>query len=79
MKTAITSEMIIDKDLIYAKQNLISLPNLFKLQAQKTPEEIAIVDRTNSITYQKLDQLTDNLAGYLQEQGVTLNQPVGVL
>ncbi|NEQ13149.1 MAG: AMP-binding protein, partial [Moorea sp. SIO3E2] len=79
MKTAITSEMIIDKDLIYAKQNFISLPNLFKLQAQRTPEQIGIVDRTNSITYQKLDRLTDNLAGYLQKQGVTSNQPVGVL
>ncbi|NET63722.1 MAG: SDR family oxidoreductase [Moorea sp. SIO1G6] len=71
--------MIIYKDLIYAKQNLISLPKLFKLQAKKTPDKIAIVDGANSITYQKLDQLTDNLAGYLQKQGVTLNQPVGVL
>ncbi|WP_293112911.1 AMP-binding protein [Moorena sp. SIO4G3] len=38
-----------------------------------------MVDQTNSITYQKLDRLTDNLAGYLHKQGVTLNQPVGVL
>ncbi len=60
-------------------KNFISLPQLFKSQAQRTPEEIAIVDRANSITYQKLDQLTDNLAGYLQKEGVTLNQPVGVL
>ncbi|NEP26943.1 AMP-binding protein [Moorena sp. SIO3I6] len=60
-------------------QNLLSLPKLFKLQAQKTPDKIAIVDGKNSITYQKLDRLTDNLAGYLQKQGVTSNQPVGVL
>lgn len=60
-------------------EDFLSLPTLFKLQAQRTPKQIALVDRTNSITYQKLDQLTDNLAGYLQEQGVNSNQPVGVL
>ncbi len=60
-------------------EDFLSLPKLFKLQAQRTPEEIAIVDGANSITYQKLDRLTDNLAGYLQKQGVTSNQPVGVL
>ncbi|MDY7005043.1 MAG: SDR family oxidoreductase [Cyanobacteriota bacterium] len=60
-------------------QSFIGLPKLFKLQAQRTPEQIAVVDGENSITYQKLDRLTDNLAGYFQEQGVTLNKPVGVL
>lgn len=56
----------------------ISLPELFQIQAQKTPEQVAIVDRRNSLTYQELDRLTDNLASYLQKQGVTSNQPVGV-
>jgi len=60
-------------------EDFLSLSKLFKLQAQRTPQEIALVDQTNSITYQQLDQLTDNLAGYLQKQGVTSNQPVGAL
>ncbi|MDJ1183388.1 type I polyketide synthase [Roseofilum casamattae] len=59
-------------------QEFISLPQLFKLQAQRTPKQIAIVDGDSSISYEQLDNLTDKLASYLQQQGVTADRAVGV-
>ncbi|MDP6455560.1 MAG: thioester reductase domain-containing protein [SAR202 cluster bacterium] len=54
------------------------LHQLFQLQAKKTPDAVAVVDGARSITYEELDDLTDSLAGYLQQQGITHDDPVGI-
>jgi amino acid adenylation domain-containing protein/thioester reductase-like protein len=58
--------------------NLSDLSQFLKLQAEKAPNSIAIVDGSTSITYQELDSVTDSLAAYLQHQGVTCNNVVGI-
>ena len=58
--------------------NLTDLSQFLKLQAEKAPNSIAIVDGSTSTTYQELDNVTDSLAAYLQHQGVTCNNVVGI-
>lgn len=58
--------------------NLSNLSQFLKIQAEKEPNSIAIVDGDTSITYQELDSVTDSLAAYLQHQGVTCNNVVGI-
>jgi len=59
--------------------NDICLHQLFQQQATQTQENIAVVDGDNVITYRDLDNLTDCLAGYLQNDGVIYVEPVGIL
>ena len=54
------------------------LHEIFRRQARRTPDAVAVVDGNSSITYGELDNLTDRLAGYLQSHGVTLDKPVGI-
>jgi amino acid adenylation domain-containing protein/thioester reductase-like protein len=58
--------------------NLSNLSQFLKIQAEKAPDSIAIVDGSTSITYHELDSVTDSLAAYLQHQGVTGNKLVGI-
>ena len=54
------------------------LHEMFRRQALRTPDAVAVVDGDDSITYGELDNLTDRLAGYLQANGVTFDNPVGI-
>jgi len=54
------------------------LHRLFQLQAARTPTTPAVVDGDLVFTYQELDKATDALAGYLQDQGVHFDEPVGL-
>ena len=56
----------------------LCLHQLFKIQAEQVPDNIALVDGDVSMTYRELDRLTDALAGYLQQQGVTFDKIVGI-
>ena len=56
----------------------LCLHQLFKIQAEQAPDNIALVDGDVSMTYRELDRLTDALAGYLQQQGVTFDKIVGI-
>ena len=60
------------------KSNLC-LHQLFQQQATRTPDEIAAVDAYQQLSYQQLDQLTDQLAGYLHQQGIGPDEAVGIL
>jgi len=54
------------------------LHELFSQQAQKTPDEIAVADIHQQLSYQTLDHQTDLLALYLKQKGVTINSVVGI-
>lgn len=50
----------------------------FALQAARTPEAVAVVDRRESVTYRELDQRSDALAWYLRGRGVALGDVVAL-
>ncbi|OTA08011.1 NRPS protein [Trichoderma parareesei] len=55
------------------------LAALFELQAQATPDAIALEDEKRSLTYAELDSLTWSLADRLRRYGVGRDDLVGVL
>jgi len=59
--------------------NHLCLHQLFQLQADRSPDTVAVVDGDKVLTYAQLDQLADALAGYCQQQGVTIDSAVGIL
>jgi amino acid adenylation domain-containing protein len=48
-------------------------------QAQLTPDAIAVLDDICPLTYQQLDHLSNQVAAYLQTQGVNPNTRVGIM
>jgi amino acid adenylation domain-containing protein len=54
------------------------LHRLFELQEEKTPDAIAVVHGTRSLTYRELNQGANQLAHLLQEKGVGPEVRVGV-
>ncbi|MBW2670815.1 MAG: AMP-binding protein [Deltaproteobacteria bacterium] len=57
----------------------LCLHQLFQNQAERSPDLVAVVDGDKVLTYAQLDQLSDALAGYCQQQGVTFDSAVGIL
>ncbi len=53
--------------------------DLFRAQAERTPENTAVVSGEARITYAKLDRITDNIAAHLAQQGVSAGEFVGIL
>ncbi|MCX2765062.1 amino acid adenylation domain-containing protein, partial [Aquimarina muelleri] len=53
--------------------------DLFKEQVGKTPEAIALVCELKKMTYKELDDKSNQLAHYLESQGVVRGSRVGVL
>ncbi|MEO0852812.1 MAG: condensation domain-containing protein, partial [Cyanobacteria bacterium J06648_11] len=51
---------------------------LFEDRVAETPEAIAIVENQNSLTYAQLNAKANQLARYLQKQGVTTETRVGI-
>jgi len=60
----------------YSKKLLIH--QLFEAQVEKTPEQIAVVFEDEKLTYQQLNQKANQLAHYLQSQGVKPESLVGI-
>jgi len=56
----------------------LCLHQLFQLQANRTPDSVAVVDGDKANTYAEIDRLSDVLAGYCQRQGVTFDNAVGI-
>jgi enterobactin synthetase component F len=56
----------------------LTWPQLFRQQAARTPDAIALSSDEGSMTYGQLDAESDHLAGYLLEQGVTAGTLVAV-
>ncbi|MCA9791734.1 MAG: AMP-binding protein [Candidatus Eremiobacteraeota bacterium] len=57
---------------------MLCLHQQFRRQALQTPEAVAVVDGSTSLTYRQLDQASDALAGYLQQHGIGRDQTVGL-
>ncbi|MBD2468777.1 non-ribosomal peptide synthetase [Nostoc sp. FACHB-145] len=60
----------------YSKNLLIH--QIFEAQVQKTPNQIAVVCEDEKLTYQQLNQKANQLAHYLQKQGVQPETLVGI-
>jgi len=63
--------------------NKISVPQqcihqLFEAQVEKTPDAVAVVFEKEQLTYQELNQRANQLAHYLQTQGVKAEVLVGI-
>ena len=56
----------------------LCLHQLFQDQAERTPEAVAVVDGDKTLTYRELDRTADELAGFLQNQGVAFDETVGI-
>ncbi len=52
---------------------------LFRRQAEKTPDNIAVVYLDRSYTYREVDRITENIASFLKSKGVGKNQAVSVI
>ncbi|WP_062054967.1 hybrid non-ribosomal peptide synthetase/type I polyketide synthase, partial [Aquimarina longa] len=52
--------------------------DFFEEQAKKTPDAIAVVFEKEKLSYRKLDEKANQLAHYLQQQGVIPNSLVGI-
>jgi gramicidin S synthase 2 len=57
----------------------LTLVDLFREQARKTPDSIAVVFRERKITYRELDDITERLAKKLHSLGVQQEKVVGVM
>ena len=58
--------------------NETCLHQLFKVQAAKTPDALAVVAGDERKSYSELDQATDSLGAYLRHHGVSPDDRVGV-
>ncbi|HYW19649.1 MAG TPA: amino acid adenylation domain-containing protein [Nodularia sp. (in: cyanobacteria)] len=56
----------------------VYIHQLIELQAQKTPDSVAVVFGENKLTYQELNQRSNQLAYYLQTLGVKPDTLVGI-
>ncbi|BAY10175.1 non-ribosomal peptide synthetase [Calothrix sp. NIES-2098] len=80
----INSEIEI-KQLLYENNNTqqdysknLLIHQIFEAQVQKTPNQIAVVCEQEQLTYQQLNQRANQLAHYLQKQGVRSETLVGI-
>ena len=65
-----------DTDADYPKDKCIH--HLFEDQVAKTPDNVAIVFETSQLTYDELNEKSNQLAHYLQERGVKPETLVGI-
>ncbi|WP_299135878.1 non-ribosomal peptide synthetase [uncultured Tenacibaculum sp.] len=62
--------------VLYPKDKTII--SLFEEQVQKTPQKVALVFEGKEMTYEMLDKQSNQLARFLQKQGVTVEDLVGI-
>ncbi|HEX2926727.1 MAG TPA: amino acid adenylation domain-containing protein [Ruminiclostridium sp.] len=55
-----------------------TLHGLFAEQAERTPDNIAVVFESESFTYRELNTKSNQIANYLTQNGITPNELVGV-
>src|SRR3989338_2154404 len=55
-----------------------TIQKIFRVAASATPDELALVDGDTALTYLELDRITDDLAGYLQANGIAKDKIVWV-
>ena len=47
-----------------------TIVSMFRCQAKRTPDSIAVVYKDRAYTYAEVDELSDRIAGYISERGV---------
>ena len=62
-----------------AYDDSISIADLFRLWVQKNPNKEAVIFENQKFTYQQLEEQSNHIAAYLQENGIKNNQIVGIL
>lgn len=67
-----------DFSLLSIKNNHEKLHTLFEEQAKINPNDIAIVYKNSSMTFEELNQRSNQLANYLRKSGIKQNEFVGV-
>ncbi|MFN6484869.1 MULTISPECIES: non-ribosomal peptide synthetase [unclassified Nostoc] len=70
------TQLLYNHNKDYPKNLLIH--KIFEVQVQKTPDRIAVVFEEEKLTYQQLNQKANQLAHYLQKQGVGAEILVGI-
>ena len=55
-----------------------TIHQLFEEQVVKTPKQLAVIDRSIEINYDELNQLSNKLAHYLIEKGISRESIVGI-
>lgn len=53
--------------------------DLFREQAKKTPDNIAVVYKEKSFTYAQVDEISDRIAGFVHSKGIGKENVVSVL
>ncbi|WP_075343709.1 non-ribosomal peptide synthetase [Tenacibaculum agarivorans] len=65
-----------ETEVIYAKDKTVV--DAFTEQVLKTPEAIALIYQNQELTFEEVDQRSNQLAHYLQDEGVQANTLVGI-
>ena len=58
---------------------ITDIVTLFRRQAEKTPDNTAVVYLDHIYTYKEVDRITENIAAFLRSRGVGKNQAVSVM
>ncbi|PHJ65684.1 non-ribosomal peptide synthetase [Nostoc linckia z18] len=64
-------QLLIKYNQTSAEYKNLSLNQLFEKQVELTPDSIALIHQSQQITYRQLNDKVNQLANYLQKQGVT--------
>ncbi|MEL7038646.1 MAG: condensation domain-containing protein, partial [Cyanobacteria bacterium J06592_8] len=59
-------------------EKLAYVHQLIETQAEQTPDAIAVIDTHQQLTYQQLNTQANQLAHYLQKQGIQPEQTIGI-
>ncbi|MGB3533920.1 MAG: condensation domain-containing protein, partial [Microcoleaceae cyanobacterium] len=59
-------------------EKLTIIHQLIETQAQQTPDAIAVIDTHQQLTYHQLNKTANQLAHYLQKQGIQPSQTIGI-
>ena len=64
-------------DVEYPKEKCVHV--LFSEQAEKTPDQVALVFENEDYSYRRLDEMSNSVAYYLREKGVRPNDVVPII
>lgn len=78
MKDYIDYKNIMEWQKTKADYPLVCMHQLFENQAQKTPDQIAVVKQQESITYRELEERSNQIAQYLQRYNISKDTPIGL-
>ncbi|WP_432401626.1 amino acid adenylation domain-containing protein [Wukongibacter sp. M2B1] len=56
-----------------------TIHKLFEEQAERTPDNIAVVFNSHRLTYRELNEKSNQLAGFLDEKGVKAGDVIGIM